>query len=205
MIRTDNTTPGAEKTDGFLPVGSSIPKHVGGWNNTFSYKNLSLGVHFDYKFGGTVLTSTLLNMTRQGHSTLSLEGRREGETGLLIPGVYQSSGEPNTTVITDLQGHYTQFRNDQIGDPFTFKSDFIKLRNISLSYNLTGAISKISSMKFVKGLTLSASCRNVAILYKDLPGLDPEAIQSSGDFRSGYENSSLPTTRNYNMSLNVRF
>jgi hypothetical protein len=45
----------------------------------------------------------------------------------------------------------------------------------------------------------------VAILYKDLPGLDPEAIQSSGDFRAGYENSSLPTTRNYNFSLNVKF
>jgi TonB-linked SusC/RagA family outer membrane protein len=205
MIRTDNTTPGAEKTDGFLPVGSSIPKYVGGWNNTFTYRNLSLGVHFDYKFGGTVLTSTLLNMTRQGHSTMSLEGRGEGETGLLLPGVYQSSGEPNSSVITDLQGHYTQYRNDQIGDPFTFKSDFVKLRNISLSYNLTSAISNISAMRFVKGLTLSASCRNVAILYKDLPGLDPEAIQSSGDFRAGYENSSLPTTRNYNLSLNVKF
>jgi TonB-linked SusC/RagA family outer membrane protein len=207
MIRTDNTTPGAEKTNGYLPVGSSIPKHVGGWNNTFTYGNLSLGIHIDYKFGGTVLSSTLLNMTRQGHSKMSLQGRGEGENGLVIPGVYQSTGEVNTSVIAiaDLQGHYTQYRSDQIGDPFTFKSDFIKLRNISLSYNLTSAVSKISTLKFVKGLTLSASCRNVAILYKDLPGLDPEAVQSSGDFRAGYENSSLPTTRNYNVSLNVRF
>jgi hypothetical protein len=193
----------------FFLVGSSIPKHVGGWNNTFTYGNLSLGVHIDYKFGGTVLSSTLLNMTRQGHSKMSLEGRGEGESGLIIPGVYQSSGEINTTVIpstgSGLRDHYTQYRNDQIGDPFTFKSDFIKLRNISLSYNLTSAIGKVSALKFVKGLTLSASCRNVAILYKDLPGLDPEAVQSSGDFRAGYENSSLPTTRNYNLSLNVRF
>jgi len=64
---------------------------------------------------------------------------------------------------------------------------------------------KVDFMKFVKGLTLSASCRNVAIIYKDLPGLDPEAIQSSGDIRAGYENSSLPTTRNYNLTLNVKF
>ena len=28
---------------GFYPVGSSIPKYTGGWNNTFTYKNLSLG------------------------------------------------------------------------------------------------------------------------------------------------------------------
>ena len=191
---------------GYFPVGSSIPKYTGGWNNTFNYKNLSVGILFDYKFGGTVLTSTLLNMTRQGHSKLSLQGR---EGGLIFPAVYESSGLPNTTAITvannGLQTFYTDYRNLQIGDPFTYKSDFVKLRNISLAYNFTDLMKKVDFMKFIKGLTLSASCRNVAIIYKDLPGLDPEAIQSSGDIRAGYENSSLPTTRNYNLTLNVKF
>ena len=136
---------------------------------------------------------------------MSLEGRREGETGLLFPGVYESSGEHNTTVVTNLQSFYADYRNLQIGDPFTFKSDFVKLRNISVSYNLSSALRNVKALDFVKGLTLSAACRNVAILYKDFPGLDPEAVQSSGDFRAGYENSSLPTTRNYNFTLNVRF
>ncbi len=205
LLATTGATPGAEKTNGFLPVGSSIPKHVGGWNNTITYKNLSVGIHIDYKFGGTVLSATQLNMTRQGHSKLSLEGRREGETGMTFPAVYESSGEPNTSVVTDLQGFYSDYRNGQIGDPFIFKSDFVKLRNVSISYNFTNALSNVPSLKFIKGLTLSAACRNAAILYKDLPGLDPEAIQSSGDFRSGYENAALPTTRNYNFTLNVRF
>jgi hypothetical protein len=191
---------------GFHPVGSSIPKFTGGWNNNFTYKNLALIVFFDYKFGGTVLSSTLLNMTRQGHSKLSLEGR---EGGLLVPGVYQSSGLPNTTRVmvtgNGLQGYWTDYRNFQIGDPFTFKSDFIKLRNITLTYNFTTLLKEVDFLNFVKGLSLSASCRNAAIIYKDMPGLDPEAIQSSGDIRSGYENSSLPTTRNYNLTLNVKF
>jgi len=193
-------------TGGFNPVGSSIPDFTGGWNNTITYKNLSLGIHIDYKFGGTVLSSTLLNMTRQGLSKLSLEGR---EGGYIFPGINEATGQPNTTVITvagnGLQNFWTDYRNNQIGDPFTFKSDFVKLRNISLVYNLTDLIKKVAVLKFAKGLLLSASCRNAAILYKDLPGLDPEAIQSSGDIRSGYENSSLPTTRNYNITLNVKF
>jgi TonB-linked SusC/RagA family outer membrane protein len=205
LLETNSATPGAEKTNGFLPVGSSIPKHVGGWTNTIRYKNLSVGIHIDYKFGGTVLSSTHLNMLRQGHSKLSLEGRREGETGMIFPAVYESSGEPNTTVVTDLQSFYADYRNKQIGDPFTFKSDFVKLRNISVSYNFTSALRTVPAMKFIKGLTLTAACRNLAILYKDLPGLDPEAIQSSGDFRAGYENASLPTTRTYNLTLNARF
>jgi hypothetical protein len=145
-------------------------------------------------------------MTRQGHSKLSLQGR---EGGLIFPAVYESTGAPNTTAITvagnGLQTFYTDYRNLQIGDPFTFKSDFIKLRNISVAYAFTDLIRKVALLNFVKGLTLSASCRNVAIIHKDLPGLDPEAIQSSGDIRAGYENSSLPTTRNYNLTLNVKF
>ena len=104
----------------------------------------------------------------------------------------------------NLQQFYTEYRNAQIGDPFVFKSDFIKLRNISLAYTFTDLLKKVAMLNFVKGLTLTASCRNAAILYKDLPGLDPEAIQSSGDIRAGYENSSLPTTRNYNLTLNVK-
>jgi TonB-linked SusC/RagA family outer membrane protein len=193
-----------------VPVGSSIPKHTGGWNNSVTYKNLTLGVFIDYKLGGTVLSSTLLNMTRQGMSQLSLEGRRvyaDGtvEAGLVFPGVYQSTGLPNTTAVTDLQGFYADYRNLQIGDPFTFKSDFVKLRSITLSYNLTDAIKKVAFLGFVKGLSVQASCRNIATLYKDLPNLDPEAIQSSGDTRAGYENSSLLTTRDFMFSLNVKF
>lgn len=204
LLASNTNPPGI--TTGFNPVGSSIPKFTGGWNNTFTYKNLSVGVHIDYKFGGTVLSSTLLNMTRQGLSKLSLQGR---EGGYIFPAVYESTGLPNTSAITvannGLQTFWTDYRNLQIGDPFTFKSDFVKLRNISLAYNFTNLIKKAALMNFVKGLTLSGSVRNAAILYKDLPGLDPEAIQSSGDVRAGYENSSLPTTRNYNLTLNVKF
>jgi len=136
---------------------------------------------------------------------MSLEGRREGEAGLVVSGVLSTDGSPVTTTVTDLRNYYAFYRGEQIGDPFTFKSDFVKLRNISLSYNFTSAVSNIPSLKFVKGLSVTAACRNVAILYKDLPGLDPEAMQSSGDFRAGYESSALPTTRNYNLTLNLRF
>ena len=192
-------------TSTVVPWGSSMPKYTGGWTNTFTYKRLTLGVFIDYKFGGKVLSSTLLNMTRQGLSKLSLQGRGEGENGLIFPGVYKSSGQPNTTAVTDLQAFYADYRNLQIGDPFVFKSDFVKLRTVSLSYDFTSAINKVGVLGFVKGLLVTASCRNVALLYKDLPLLDPEAIQSSGDYRSGYENASLPTTRNYEFSLNVKF
>lgn len=188
----------------YVSYGSSIPKHTGGWNNSFTYKNLSIGVHIDYKLGGYVISSTALNANRQGHSKQSLVGRREGEKGVVFPGVYRSSGEPNTTPVDPAQ-FYADYRNNQMGDIVTFKSDFVKLRNISISYNFTSLMGKSRTLGFIKGLSLTAACRNVAVLHKDIPDLDPEAIQSSGDFRAGYENTSLPTTRNFNLSLNAKF
>jgi len=148
---------------------------------------------------------------------LSLNGRNllpDGtyETGITFPGVYDANPDPaindwqpNTAVYSNLQTFYGDYRNLQIGDPFTFKSDFIKLRTVSLSYNLSNVINKVNFLGFVKGLSLTVSCRNVAILYKDIPNLDPEAIQSSGDTRIGYENSSLLTTRDFMFGLNVKF
>ena len=202
LVRNDGRL---RASDDFIPVGTSIPPHTGGWTNTFTYKNLTLGVFVDYKLGGTVLSSTNLNLTRQGMTELSLNGRREGENGVVFPGINEDTGQPNTAAYTNLQGFYGDYRNFQIGDPFTFKSDFIKLRNVSLSYNLTNAVRSVNLLNFLKGLTVTASCRNVVTLYKDIINVDPEAIQSSGDTRSGYEDASLPTTRNFIFSINAKF
>ncbi|PLK44039.1 SusC/RagA family TonB-linked outer membrane protein [Emticicia sp. TH156] len=179
-------------------LGSALPKFTGGWNNTFSYKNLSLLVHLDYKAGGKILSSTALNGLRQGHTKASLVGRNGG---VVFPAVY-ANGEKNTTAV-DPQSFYTDYRNAQIADPFLFKSDFIKLRNITLNYDATRLIG--SRVKFIKGLALSVSCRNVLIIKKYLADLDPEAFASSGDFRVGYEQTTLPTTRTYGVNLNVKF
>lgn len=178
--------------------GSALPKFTGGWNNTFSYKSLSLLVHIDYKAGGKVLSSTALNGLRQGHTKASLVGR---DGGVLFPAVY-ANGEKNTVKV-DPQLFYTDYRNLQIADPFIFKSDFVKLRNITLSYDATRFLS--SKAKFIKGLNIAASCRNVLIIKKYIDDLDPESFASSGDFRIGYEQTSLPTTRTYGVNLNVKF
>jgi len=184
-----------------------------------------------YRFGGKVISSTNLNLTRQGYSKMSLEGRvdengnpmvkADGSTDqkLVVDGVYayngthkdpvtglnvsHLAGDKNVSVVTDLQSFYTDYRSLQIGDPFMYSTDYVKLRNISLSYNLTKAVSKVDFLRFVKGITLTASVRNAATLYKVIPNVDPEQISTTGD--NGYEGATLPVTRDYSFGLNVRF
>src|SRR6185503_7724000 len=55
--------------------GSANYKWIGGITNTFQYKNLSLLIHVDGKFGGKVFSSTALNGLRSGQSKASLVGR----------------------------------------------------------------------------------------------------------------------------------
>jgi TonB-linked SusC/RagA family outer membrane protein len=185
--------------------GSALPKWTGGWNNTFRYKGLNLLVHFDYKAGGKFISGSALNALRQGHSKASLVGRRPGENGVVFPGVYRdgpNAGKPNTSAVFG-KDFYTDYRGQQIADPFVYKSDYIKLRNITLSYDFTAFIG--SQVKFVKGLMLSLSCRNVAIIKKYVPDIDPEQVASTSDLRAGYEAVALPTTRTWGANINVKF
>jgi hypothetical protein len=182
--------------------GSALPKFTGGWNNTFSYKRLSLLVQIDYKAGGKMISGSALNGLRQGHSKASLVGRRPGEIGVVFPGVIDGTGVANTKAVNG-KDFYTDYRGKQIADPFIFKSDYAKLRNITLSYDFTSLVG--SRIKFVKGLQMNLSCRNVAIIKKYVPDIDPEQVASSGDLRAGYEAVALPTTRNWGVNLNVKF
>ena len=52
------------------------------------------------------------------------------------PSVITVAGNGSAEFLYRLQKH-------QIGDPFIFKSDFVKLRNISLAYNFTDLIKKV--------------------------------------------------------------
>jgi TonB-linked SusC/RagA family outer membrane protein len=177
--------------------GSANANVTGGITNTFQYKNLSLLIHADGKFGGKLFSSTVLNGLRSGQSQESLVGR----SGVVFDGVLPNGSKNNISVSPQI--FYTDYRTQQIGDPFVFSSDFIKLRNITLTYDLTPFM--IKHTKFVKGLAISAFCRNAAVLLKHTPGFDPEAFASTSDSRLGYEQHTEPTTRTLGLNLNVKF
>jgi TonB-linked SusC/RagA family outer membrane protein len=181
-----------------LPVnfGSGLPKETGGWVNTVNYKGFVLVAQIDYKAGGKVLSSTNLNALREGLSQASLVGR---VGGVVFPGV-NANGTPNSTAV-NAEDFYANYRTTNILDPFIYSSSFVKLRNLSLGYDL----SRFMNKKYIKSMTLSAVCHNVLIIKKYTPNIDPEAITSSGDNLTGYEQASLPTVRTYGFNLNVKF
>jgi hypothetical protein len=85
-------------------------------------------------------------------------------------------------------------------EKFIYDATYVKLREISITYNFP----QFASAPFIKGLSLSLVGSNLAILHKNLPHADPEASQGAGNVQ-GWQSGVMPATRNFGFNLNVKF
>ncbi len=183
-----------------ISFGSALPKYVGGINNAFSYKGVTLSFLIDFKLGGKVISGTNLNLFRHGLQKETLVGRGDADNSLVGIGVNEK-GETNATRAL-VQNYYSVGRSKSLGEQVLYDAGFWKLRQITIGYDFTRFLPK---SLFIKGIRLSAVANNVAILKKWLPNLDPEQFGFSSDNLVGLESTGLPTSRSIGFNLNVRF
>jgi TonB-linked SusC/RagA family outer membrane protein len=178
-------------------LGTGISPWTGGITNSFRYKQFNLSFLIDGKFGGYVYSGTNLYATRFGLNKITLPGR---EDGLTVTGVDQDD-KPFTktfTYATGLQQYYDNWKN--ISEKFVYDASFIKLRQVVLSYTIpanTLAFAKVQSA------TVSFVARNLLILYKNTPNVDPESAFSNANAQ-GFEMFGVPRTRSYGVNLMVK-
>jgi TonB-linked SusC/RagA family outer membrane protein len=179
-------------------LGQGVHPWAAGISNEFKYKNISFSFLIDGKFGGSLYSGTDLYGTRMGLTKLTLEGR---ENGLPIKGV-DTNGNPVDMVIApeNLRTYYDGLRN--ISSTFVYDASFVKLRQIILGYDLP--IQNIKGLSKLQGASISFIARNLFILYKKTPNVDPESVFSAGNAQ-GVEQFGVPKTRSFGLSLNVKF
>ena len=176
-------------------VGNYQPDWVGGLSNTFTYKDFSLRFLIDARIGGKVYSGTDAALDNSGVSEASLEYR---EGGIVID-AYKEDGTKNTTNISAQQywGSYAA-----IGENYVFDQTNVRLRELSLVYNLpSGLLGKT----FIKGASLGITGRNLFFLYRALDNYDPEGSSSASNFSQGVLFYNMPTTRSVGFSVNVKF
>lgn len=190
-------TNGYEVATGLEDLGSGVSPWGGGITNSFTYKRFNFSFLIDGKFGGKVYSATNLYATRFGLNKITLPGR---DGGLTVTGV-DINGNPFTKTIAPsaLQGYYDNYKN--LSDLFVYDADFIKLRQVILGYSIP-----VSAIRFVKLQSLSVSfvARNLLILHKDAPNIDPESTFSNSNAQ-GFEMFGVPRTRSYGVNLMVKF
>lgn len=179
-----------------VPMGSVLPTLYGGWNNEFTYKNLNFGFLVDYNFGNKVLSATSYYSMLRGLNKATLVGR---ETGLKV-GV-DANGNTNT-VTADAQGYYRSLAQN-VTKVHVQDGDFIKLRQLTLGYNLPASV--VKSLKFVSSVNVALVGRNLWTIMKKTENIDPEATFGSNVRYYGIEGTSLPTTRSFGVNVNIKF
>ncbi len=193
-------------------LGTFQPDWKGGVKNTFTYKNLALSFLIDAQQGGKVFsldtwygmatglypeTAGLNELGNPKRSPLT-DGNDSG--GILLEGV-QEDGTPNTIRARMDYFAHTLGYGKAPHALHVYDASFIKLREVALSYSIPD---KLLAHSFFKGVTLSATGRNLWIIHKNLPYSDPEAGLSSGNIQ-GYQSGAYPSTQDYGFSVKLEF
>jgi TonB-linked SusC/RagA family outer membrane protein len=207
-----------------VPLGSVLPEMTGGVMTSFNFKGFSVGAFVDFRKGGKIFSLT----NTWGKYSGLLEETAEGdirENGLIVPGqfasldddgnpivadegdpnvigdeIYQSEGTANNVSI-DAQSHFFAHGGYIIGAADVYDGSFVKLREVSVGYTLPRKWLANSGVVDVK---LSVVGRNLAILHKNIPHIDPDTAISAGNIQ-GLEGGALPTTRSIGVNLSLRF
>lgn len=200
-----NEADGAPLTDNSYQIlGNGVPDFTGGLNNSFTFKNLNLTFLIDFKSGGKIYSGTNVRMTQAGFTKQTLLGR-EGEAPLVVTGVADDGAggfKPFSKTLTPGEANnYWSLLGDRAAEKFVYDASFIKLRQITLGYNLP---KKILDRTPVQNLMVSFVARNLAILKKNTPNIDPESSYTSSNSQ-GLDYFGFPATRTFGFNVRATF
>ena len=186
------------QTDNNQFLGQGVPPYTMGLTNTFKYKNFSLDVLLDGKFGNSIFSVLEVYSTRLGLLKSTLPGR---ENGLQLTGVTANGDSYSHTVpVANLRSAYYNNLN-RYTELFVHDASFVKLRQVILSYRLPVDFMKTIG---VQSASVSLVGRNLFILYRNTVNFDPEQGLTNGAVQ-GIESFGLPRTRSYGINLNLKF
>ena len=182
--------------DGFITaadqeiLGQGIPTFMGGFTNNFKYKNFDLSVFLQYQGGNQIFSTTRsfgegMNSVF-GQMATTLNRWTPTNTNTNVPrAVYQ---DPNN--------------NRRTSDRFLEDAGFLRIKNVSLSYNFGP---KVLNALRVSGIKLYAAAQNL-YTFTNYSGLDPEVSTFSiSNTAPGTDFLTYPQARTYTFGLNLTF
>lgn len=173
----------------WIYAGNTEAKARIGWNNSFSFKGVSLSFLIDARIGGRGVSATQALMDRFGASRASADARDEG-------GVWISE----TQQLPDAKTFYA---NNGLGTSmlshYVYSMTNVRLRELTLGYDLPR-----SWFRDKLGMSVSLVGRNLWMIYNKAP-FDPELTASTGTYYQGLDYFMQPSTRNIGFSVRLQF
>lgn len=207
-------------------LGSILPDYTGGVLNTINFKGIELRAMVDFQVGGQFFSTTRMFNAYSGlgaetvgnnalgnpvrdpltdqsgnpiaGASIALSDAGSNSGGILVEGV-SASGEP-LSVIVEPQTYYGRLFG--VHERWLYDASFIKLREVSLGYNIPKkALGKLP----VQSLKLSVIGRNLWLIDSKVDGIDPSEILPGANNLVFEERGGLPGVRSIGAKLTVGF
>jgi TonB-linked SusC/RagA family outer membrane protein len=196
-------------------VGNREPDFIGGINNTFRYKQLSLSFLLDIRKGGDVFNGTEYALVVNGLSKKTLLNDRQSVT---VTGVNSVTGEDFTQTydanqsytigsttyagVNMIQRYWSNYASNSYN--FITSVNWVKLRSLSLTYDFSDAL---KGQKVIKGLRATAIGTNL-FTWTNYKGMDPEVSAAGGTGGSGstgIDYLGVPAVASFTFGVNITF
>ena len=188
-------------------IGNREAKFQAGLNSSMSIYGVQFSFLFDGRMGGDVLNVTGRNLISNGNHKIleTYRGRQVVFNGVMEQVDENGNVEyvPNTKPITLNQTNILNYFN-QVSSNFIEDGSYIRLSYVTLGYDFAKLMKNQTALKTLK---LNFTCNNVFLLTK-YTGTDPVCNASTGQGgtgSAGIDNSPVPSTRSYNISLTASF
>lgn len=193
------------KVDTLSIQGRSTPSDMLNVGTKLNYKNFTFSLLGSYRTGNQFYAFVGSQLDFTGASAHTIENMRQR---FIYPNsVYEEDGK---FVVNDkyyirdgARGFWTVSDFTDVGTTYLVDGSFWKLRTVSLSYDFKDLI---QSVKFLKGLTLTAIGKNL-LMWRPSQNIwtDPEFNVANVNAQGVSDYNQLPPTRQYGFSVDVRF
>ena len=188
-------------------IGNREAKFQAGLSSSMNIYGVQFSFLFDGRLGGDVVNATGRSLLSTGnHSILEKYRGRQ----VVFDGVMETKDEAGNTIyventkpITLNQTNITNYFFN-VSTNFIEDGSYLRLSYVTLGYDFAKLM---KNQKFFKGLKLNFTCNNVFLLTK-YTGTDPvcnASTSAKGTGSAGIDDSPVPSTRSYNISLSASF
>ncbi|TAJ14401.1 SusC/RagA family TonB-linked outer membrane protein [Marinilabiliaceae bacterium JC017] len=183
-------------TNEYSALGCGYHDIMLGWVNTFSYKNLTMNIVLDSKFGGEVYSATEASAYSMGKHKNTLERKEYTEGGTWYPSELEGKG--TTAKPNEFYGAVAS-----IDEEFIYDASYVSFKELSVSYRFPAKFFKDS--KYFKGASIGAFGKNLGYLYTATDNIDPQSSYSIHNGGSGIEMGNMALPSSFGFNLNVKF
>jgi len=178
-----------------VKVGRLYAPYSGGFNHSFRYGNLELGVQITGYFGHVFLKNSVTNANYPSSDQFAYQGVLGRQEDLAYR--WKKPGDEAITNVPGITGvNFNSVNRYRFSDALVRKADNIRLQQISLAYSVP---QRLLPRNIVKNLSIAANVRNLGILWRaNKDGIDPEYI-NTGNY------SSITPTPSYVFGINATF